>query len=64
MVAGGAALWAYNRLRLVELLHHHYGIETPAPPDGAMELDGNDPPVTWVLRRVSPLIVHIYANAG
>ncbi|RDH21947.1 actin-like ATPase domain-containing protein [Aspergillus niger ATCC 13496] len=54
VVAGGAALWAYNRLRLVELLHHHYGIETPAPPDGAMELDGNDPPVTWVLRRNMP----------
>ncbi|GKZ32204.1 hypothetical protein AbraIFM66950_001412 [Aspergillus brasiliensis] len=62
VVAGGAALWGYDRLRLVEHLHHHYGIETPAPPEGAMDVDGNMPPITWVLRKVSLSRVHSYAN--
>ncbi|XRM43911.1 hypothetical protein ABZX51_007067 [Aspergillus tubingensis] len=62
-VAEGAALWGYNRLRLVEHLHHHYGIETPALPDGAMDLDDDNHPFTWVLKKVSSSQVHSYANA-
>ncbi|EHA25608.1 hypothetical protein ASPNIDRAFT_42025, partial [Aspergillus niger ATCC 1015] len=54
VVAEGAALWAYNRLRSRIALHHHYGLESSGTENDAM---------FWLFKKVPEVSAGYFATS-